>query len=119
MRPSTAPPHGPAPIADDEPAAKPAVAPGWLIKRMRAADLDLAQQQALIGRAPLDVRINRLRDAAPVIEGAEPISGLPDGLRLPSGTNVEALPEWQSGAIEVQDAGSQLVTGVVGARPRR
>ncbi len=110
-------PHGPAPIADGEPVAKASVAPGWLIKRMRASDLDLAQQQALIGRAPLDVRINRLRATDVAIEGAEPISGLPDALRLPSGSNVEALPEWRDGAIEVQDAGSQLVTGVVGAQP--
>jgi 16S rRNA (cytosine967-C5)-methyltransferase len=110
-------PHAPAPITPDEPVAKPAVAPGWLIKRMRAADLDLAQQQALIARAPLDLRINRLRDAAVDIPGAEPVPGLPDALRLPSGTNVESLPAWAEGAIEVQDAGSQLVTGVVGAQP--
>ncbi len=110
-------PHGPAPITDDEKAAKPAVAPGWLIKRMRASDLDFAQQLALMGRAPLDLRINRLRATDVAIEGAEPVAGLPDGLRLPSGTNVEALPEWRDGAIEVQDAGSQLVTGVVGTGP--
>ncbi|MES2753645.1 MAG: RsmB/NOP family class I SAM-dependent RNA methyltransferase [Pseudomonadota bacterium] len=110
-------PHGPTPVAEGEPVSRASVAPGWLIKRMRASDLDLAQQQALIGRAPLDLRINRLRADAVSIEGAESIPGLLDGLRLPSGTNVEALPEWQSGAIEVQDAGSQLVTGVVGTAP--
>ena len=109
--------HGPAPLGDGEPVARASVMPGWLIKRMRAADLDLAQQRALIGRAPFDVRINRLRATAVAIEGAGSIAGLPDALRLPSGTNVEALPEWRDGAIEVQDAGSQLVTGVVGARP--
>lgn len=109
-------PHGPAPVAEGEAVAKPAIASGWLIKRMRASDLDLAEQQALIGRAPLDLRINRLRDGEVAIAGAEPIDGLPDGLRLSSGTNVEALPEWRDGLIEVQDAGSQLVTGVVGAQ---
>lgn len=108
-------PHGPAPIVEGEPVAKPAVAAGWLIKRMRSSDLDLAEQQALIERAPLDVRINALRPLEGEIEGAEPIAGVPNGLRLPSGTNVEALPEWRDGRIEVQDAGSQLVTGVVGA----
>lgn len=110
-------PHGPAPVVADEPMAKAAVAPGWIIKRMRASELTLPEQQALIGRAPLDVRINRARAGTLAIEGAEPIAGLPDGLRLPSGTNVEALPEWREGAIEVQDAGSQMVSGVVGAAP--
>lgn len=108
-------PHGPAPIVEGEPVAKPAVAAGWLIKRMRSSDLDLAEQQALIERAPLDVRINALRPLEGEIEGAEPIAGVPNGLRLPSGTNIEALPEWRDGRIEVQDAGSQIVTGVVGA----
>lgn len=110
-------PHGAAPVAAGEAVAKPSVAPGWLIKRMRASDLDLPQQQALIDRAPLDLRINRLRAADLAIDGAEPIAGLPDGLRLPSGTNVEALPEWRDGMIEVQDAGSQFVTAIVGAAP--
>lgn len=110
-------PHGPAAPTADEPVAKHAVAPGWLIKRMRTADLDLAQQQALVARAPLDLRVNRLRSGDVTIADAQPIAGVPDALRLPSGTNVEALPEWQAGQIEVQDAGSQLVTAAVGARP--
>jgi 16S rRNA (cytosine967-C5)-methyltransferase len=34
---------------------------------------------------------------------------VPDALRLPSGTNIEALDAFKDGAIEVQDAGSQIV----------
>lgn len=107
--------HGPVPIAEGEAVAKPAIAAGWLIKRMRASGLELAEQQALIGRAPLDVRVNALRPLETELPGAEPIAGVPSGLRLPAGTNIETLSEWREGRIEVQDAGSQLVTNVVGA----
>lgn len=101
--------YGPAPIGADEQAAEPGLAPGWLVETLVASGLDEAGQAALLDRAPLDIRINRLRSPDAVIEG-EPIDGLPDARRLPPDTNVERLPEWSQGAIEVQDAGSQLVT---------
>lgn len=110
-------PHGPAPLVAGEPVADVAPVPAWLAQRLAASGLDAEEQAALIARAPLDVRINALRPLDQAIAGAEPIAGLPLGLRLPSGTNVEALPEWREGRIEVQDAGSQFVTGVVGAMP--
>lgn len=110
-------PHGPAPVMAGEPVADVAPVPAWLTQRLVASGLDVEEQAALIARAPLDVRINALRPLDQAIAGAEPIAGLPLGLRLPSGTNVEALPEWREGRIEVQDAGSQFVTGVVGAEP--
>lgn len=102
--------HGPAPIGKKEAAAPTGIAPRWIIDRLYGSDLDEAECAALIGRAPLDVRINRVIDEPIEIEGSEPIPGLPDGLRLPTGTNVENLPAYNHGAIEVQDAGSQIVT---------
>ena len=102
--------HGPAPIGTKETAAATGIAPRWIIDRLYGSDLDEAECAALIGRAPLDVRINRVIDEPIEIEGSEPIPGLPDGLRLPTGTNVENLPAYNHGAIEVQDAGSQIVT---------
>ena len=102
--------HGPAPIGTKETAAATGIAPRWIVDRLYASDLDEAECAALIDRAPLDVRINRVIDEPNEIEGAEPIPGLPDGLRLPTGTNVENLPAYNHGAIEVQDAGSQIVT---------
>ena len=102
--------HGPAPIGTKETAAATGIAPRWIVDRLYASDLDEAECAALIDRAPLDVRINRVIDEPIEIEGAEPIPGLPDGLRLPTGTNVENLPAYNHGAIEVQDAGSQIVT---------
>lgn len=110
-------PHGPAPITSNDIVAVAGIAPGWLIERLRASAVAEGELDALIDRAPLDVRINRLQPADSAIAGAEPVDGLPDGLRLPSGTNVEALDAFRNGAIEVQDAGSQIVTLAARAAP--
>lgn len=103
--------HGPAPIADEAPAAE-GLHPRWLEERLAASGIDAAEQRALIDRAPLDVRLHP--DAADLdLPGAEPIAGLPLARRLPAGTDVAAL----SGRVEVQDAGSQAVTLAAGATP--
>ncbi|MGK6324088.1 RsmB/NOP family class I SAM-dependent RNA methyltransferase [Sphingomonas sp. DT-51] len=105
-------PHGPAPIGD-EPAATPGVLPRWLAERFAASGLDDDEQAALVERAPLDVRVNRLRGEAPTIDGATPIPGLPHALRLPAGTDLAPY----AGLVEAQDAGSQAVTLAAGAAP--
>jgi 16S rRNA (cytosine967-C5)-methyltransferase len=109
--------YGPAPIDPDERAAVTGAVPAWLAAALTDSGLDGAAQAALLDRAPLDIRINRLRAQSVAIKGAEPIAGLPDALRLPADTQVERLPEYEGGAIEVQDAGSQLVALACGARP--
>ncbi|RYY26493.1 MAG: RsmB/NOP family class I SAM-dependent RNA methyltransferase [Sphingomonadales bacterium] len=113
-------PYGPAAIEPDEPVAKPAFAHDWLIKALRASDIGIEEQAALLQRAPLDVRVNSLKaDADAVlatIEGAEPIPFTTDGLRLPSDAPVEQLPSFRDGEIEVQDAGSQIVSLASGVR---
>lgn len=109
--------HGPTPIGTKEAPAQSGIAPAWILDRLRASGLDDAEFPALIERAPLDVRVNRASGDTIEIDGAEPIPGLPDGLRLPSGTNVEQLPAFNHGAIEVQDAGSQIVTLAASAKP--
>ncbi len=108
--------HGPAPIGTGESAATAGVMPSWLASALAASDLGRPQQAALIGRAPLDVRINRLlADPASLAArlGGDPIDGLPDALRLPAGTNMDAL----AGQAEVQDAGSQIVSLAARAQP--
>ncbi len=104
--------YGPATIAAGEPEAPPGIAPAWLLQRfdpMVAAD----ELPALLERAPLDLRVNRLRGTR-----AEALSALPDaaptphstiGLRLTEETRVERMPAWNSGLVEVQDEGSQLI----------
>ncbi|MEP7004873.1 MAG: RsmB/NOP family class I SAM-dependent RNA methyltransferase [Sphingomonas bacterium] len=109
--------HGPPPIGASEVAAKPGVAPEWMLSRLEKSEVAESEWPALIDRAPLDIRINWLQPAPPPIEGATPIPGLPDALRLPSGTNIETLDAYKDGAIEVQDAGSQIVTLAAHAAP--
>lgn len=101
--------HGPPPIAADEPRAAAAEVPMWLRDRLGGL--------GLLDRAPLDLRINRLRDGPIAIAGAVPTPHAPDGLRLPEGTVVDALPEYEAGLVEVQDEGSQLVTLACRAGP--
>lgn len=114
-------PHCPAPIAADEPRAKHGVAPLWLLKALTASGLPRDAMPTLVDRAPLDIRVNRLvstREAAlAAMADASPTPHAPDGLRLPTGTNVEALPLFTQGAIEVQDEGSQIVTDALAAEP--
>ncbi|GAA0663271.1 16S rRNA (cytosine967-C5)-methyltransferase [Sphingomonas insulae] len=100
--------HGPAPIGPEERAASSGVMPEWLVHALDRSGVSTDEQAALIARAPLDVRINRLTADVAAIDalGGVPIPGLADGLRLPSGTNVNAL----AGQVEVQDAGSQIVS---------
>lgn len=109
--------HGPAPIRPGEPVATRGMAPGWLLDRLAASGLDQAELPALVDRAPLDIRVNRLAadpaEVAARLPGAEPVAGLPDALRLAAGTDVAPL----GGSVEVQDAGSQAVALAASAEP--
>ena len=114
-------PHGPAPIAAGEPTARAGLAPAWVHDLLGRSGLDRAQIAALLDRAPLDIRVNALMgtrdDAAALFPDAEPLPGLDHGLRLAADTPVERSPAFEGGLVEVQDAGSQLVTGVAQAMP--
>jgi 16S rRNA (cytosine967-C5)-methyltransferase len=83
--------------------------------------LDQADIASLIDRAPLDLRINRLRATAAELAGqfaeARLVDGAPDALRLPTGTMVDQMPAWQDGLIEIQDVGSQIVAAAARAEP--
>ena len=109
--------HAPAPVVPGEPVASGGTAPGWLAEALAASGVDAAGQAALLQRAPVDIRINSLKAALAVLpEPGEPTIA-PHARRFPPDTNVEQWPAYQAGAIEVQDAGSQLVCGAVAARP--
>ncbi len=103
-------PHGPAPVAPDEAVAEAGIAPAWLLERFDPL-IGPDEWPALLERAPLDVRINRLKAAEVSIAGAEPTPHAPFGLRLPEGTQIEPGP------VEVQDEGSQLVCAGCAAAP--
>jgi 16S rRNA (cytosine967-C5)-methyltransferase len=109
--------HAPAPIDPNEPGAAAVAVPGWIVPMLEP----IVEQAALLARAPVDLRVNRLKVApgatADLPLSAEPILGLPDALRLPEGSPVEQSPAWKQGLIEVQDAGSQMIAAACDAQP--
>ena len=107
--------HGPVPIDPQDHAAAGGIMPAWLAAALTRSGVSTEQQAALIDRAPLDVRINRAHADPATIEalGGVPVPGLADAIRLPSGTNIDGL----AGQIEVQDAGSQIVSLAARAEP--
>jgi len=112
--------HAAAPIDPAEPIASAGVAPAWLVDKL-SSQLGPEAMAALLARAPLDLRANRLKtnraEMVAALPGAEAGRWSPDALRLPEGTQIERLPEWEAGKIEVQDEGSQLIVDACAARP--
>ncbi|MEO6718051.1 MAG: RsmB/NOP family class I SAM-dependent RNA methyltransferase [Novosphingobium sp.] len=112
-------PHAPLPIVPGEPVAAPGIAPTWLENMLRASDIDGEEATALLGRAPLDIRVNTLKAAPDDLE--LPVAGEAtlacNGLRLPQGTPVEQWQAYREGLVEVQDLGSQLASEAVAAQP--
>lgn len=102
-------PYGPAVIAAEERYAKPSPLAPWL-----AALVPSEEHDALLERAPLDLRVNALKgtqaDVLAAFEGAQPIAGLAHGVRLTTQAPVEASEAFKQGLFEVQDAGSQAIT---------
>ena len=101
--------------------------PDWVLPRLQARFGDALESEldALLGAAPLDLRANTLKatreevQAALAAEGieAEPTPLSPWGLRVPGRRAVTSGPAFQSGIVEIQDEGSQLVALLCGAAP--
>jgi 16S rRNA (cytosine967-C5)-methyltransferase len=101
--------------------------PDWIFPRLEARfGAALAPEMAAMGEAaPLDLRVNLLkttREAAQqalAVEGiaAEPTRYSPWGLRVAHRRAVTTGAAFQSGILEIQDEGSQLVSLLVGAAP--
>ena len=113
-------PHGPAPVGEDEPRARTRTAPAWLDGRFDPL-VDDAEREALLERAPLDLRVNKLKgdrdQASALIPDAAPTPLSPMGLRAPEGHQVEQSEAWKTGLVEVQDEGSQLLALACAAAP--
>ena len=101
--------------------------PDWLLPRL-AARFGAAlrpEMAALLAPAPLDLRVNILKGERTVAVAALAAEGLeatptplsPWGLRIDGRRAVTAGPAFQSGLVEIQDEGSQLVALLVGATP--
>lgn len=136
--------YGPAPLLQPETAAvagleshtlahpdmPPAVRlelPDWILPALESRfGIELtAEMDAALEPAPLDLRVNLLKGsrdealAALAAEGVEaaPTPYSPWGLRIDGRRSVTAGPAFQSGLVEIQDEGSQLVAALVGATP--
>ena len=101
--------------------------PDWVFPHLveRFGD-ELAAEMASMGEpAPLDLRANILKvtreeaRAALLAEGIEaaPTPLSPWGLRVAHRRAVTSGPAFQTGAVEIQDEGSQLVAQLLGAAP--
>jgi 16S rRNA (cytosine967-C5)-methyltransferase len=112
--------HAPPALVPNEIASATNAAPSWLVEKLerRFGDATLRQVAALLGRAPLDLRVNTLRTTrdAVTIDGAEPTRFATNGLRTTLPLAVEATPQFLAGEIEIQDEGSQLAATVCDAR---
>ena len=101
--------------------------PDWLYPRLQAqyGDRLAAEMAALSETAPLDLRVNLLKGtrdearAALAAEGweARPTPLSPWGLRIEGRRPVTTGPAFQSGLVEIQDEGSQLIAALTGAVP--
>ena len=101
--------------------------PDWVIARLRPAlgdERTLSLARALAQSAPLDLRVNVVkadRDevaAALARDGVEarPTPFAPTGLRVAGKPALNRHPLFASGAIEVQDEGSQILCHLLGPR---
>ena len=102
-------------------------APDWLLPALQSRfgpDL-VAEMDAALEPAPLDLRVNLLRatrdeaQAALAAEGLEaaPMAHSAWGLRIDGRRAVTSGPAFQTGLVEIQDEGSQLLAALVGAAP--
>ena len=101
--------------------------PDWILPHLQSRFGDrLASEMAAMGEpAPLDLRVNILKTdvaaarAALLAEGIEaaPTPYSPWGLRVAHRRAVTSGASFQSGTVEIQDEGSQLVAHLVGAAP--
>ena len=107
-------PYGPAALADGEVRDQPVPMPAWLGRMIPAVE-----HAALLERAPLDLRANRLKstreELLEIWPGATVIPHTEDGLRFTDSFNVETSDQWHGGLVEVQDAGSQMIVAACGA----
>jgi 16S rRNA (cytosine967-C5)-methyltransferase len=101
--------------------------PDWIVPRLAArfGPALATEAAALTAPAPLDLRANLLtatRDEARAALAAEGIETSPTplspwGLRIPVRRPVTTSAAFQSGRVEIQDEGSQLIALLADARP--
>ena len=105
-------PRGPEPVLHDEEASLEGFVPEWLIPEVSPL-IGSDEWPTLLERAPLDLRVNIARTSREQMlsefPDAEPTPVSPWGIRLPADSRVDDHPAFETGFVEVQDEGSQLV----------
>jgi 16S rRNA (cytosine967-C5)-methyltransferase len=112
---------------DEAPLAVHAELPEWVVQALRASHDDaaiLALGRSLQTSAPLDLRVNTLKDSREAVlelltkhgidAQATPYS--PWGIRIKTPQDLSRHVLFKKGVFEVQDEGSQLLALLVGAR---
>jgi 16S rRNA (cytosine967-C5)-methyltransferase len=105
-------PRGPEPMKADEMASNAAIVPDWLVSELSPL---VAEEEwpSLLERAPLDLRANAVRasrdDLLKEFPDATPTRLSPWGIRLAPDSRIDDHQAFQSGLVEVQDEGSQLI----------
>jgi 16S rRNA (cytosine967-C5)-methyltransferase len=105
-------PRGPEPMKADEMASSAAIVPDWLVSELSPL---VAEEEwpSLLERAPLDLRVNAVRasrdDLLKEFPDAMPTRLSPWGIRLAPDSRIDDHQAFQSGLVEVQDEGSQLI----------
>ena len=104
-----------------------AALPAWLYDEIMAGDLTHADAvlEKLNARAPLDLRVNTLRGSPAQArqkladEGVRtrPLAKVPLGLRVEGTGQITNGVVFQSGRVEIQDAGAQIAAGLCQAQP--
>lgn len=111
--------YGPAAMAADEPRAETGLAATALVALFDPL-VDAAEHDAMLVRASLDLRANRLRSSgeelATIFPEGEVIEGVADGWRLPGETAAVQHAAYAEGRFEVQDAASQFAAAALDAK---
>jgi 16S rRNA (cytosine967-C5)-methyltransferase len=105
-------PHGPETWSDGDVRAKTGLMPSWLESELSPL-VSKKEWPALLERAPLDLRVNTARASREELlsqfPGAEATAISRWGIRLPPDSKVDDHSAYESGLVEVQDEGSQLI----------
>jgi 16S rRNA (cytosine967-C5)-methyltransferase len=112
--------YGPAILSPDEARAFGGVLPSWILPYF-ASYIDASEHEALLGRAPLDIRVNTLKMERPqlleILPEALELREIDTGLRLPTGFAIDQHDAITKGYAEVQDLGSQIIVQACNAKP--
>jgi 16S rRNA (cytosine967-C5)-methyltransferase len=112
---------------DDRPAWVEGEYPAWMEGELARAfgNLRLEELQAFQKRAPVDLRVNRLKATREEVASSlradsiacAPLEDLPDALRCDPGSALTDHPLYRAGAFEIQDASAQRSVTLCKARP--